>query len=153
MKRVNDFREACLYGTRLKTWEPDEIASFASPNGVKFQTSVWSISAISLSLMCVISQFVNVEAMPLFKQNGENHTLDSWPTLFYSKVKNSSMFQILELLASELFEWVIQLLYLVEITSGKELKEPFAIRVQLYLVYINVILCCLSFSYAVIRQM
>ena len=49
VKEKNDFRKACLYGLRLKTWHPATIASFGTPTGVKWSTDLVSIATIMMS--------------------------------------------------------------------------------------------------------
>ena len=150
VREVNDFREACLYGLRLKTWDPKKIASFGIPNGVKFEAGVWSVSAITLSFLSIIFQFP-FGTLNSDKGNNYSEIICSRFKELFKSLNDHPLLYILLLITSESFEIIVQFLYLMQISSGDNLQLPFAIRTQLYLVFLNTVLVCISFSWSVTK--
>ena len=150
VREVNDFREACLYGLPLKTWDPKKIASFGILNGVKFEAGVWSISAITLSFLSIISQFP-LDTLNSNKRNNYSDMICSRFKEFFKSLNDHPLLYILLLITSESFEIIVQFLYLMQISSGDNLQLPFAIRSQLYLVFLNTFLVCVTFSWSVTK--
>lgn len=152
VKKVNDYREACLFGSRLKSWEVDEIASWAFPTGSKFDMTYWSFITIFTSLGAIICPAVFFYV----SQNSNTRTVDSKRCFFLTAMQlyvtdlmKDPYFAILQIFASEVFEVVIQSLYLYSISTGETLQEPGLIRLQLSLVCMNILSCAMAFIWSV----
>lgn len=145
VKLVNDFREACVDGLWLKTWDSSEIAEFAIPTGVTFEFTPWSILSIFACISCIV--------IPLNSNERESHSKLGdkiryvW-SYFQSWSKHPCVF-IFKLCLSEMTEIFIQVLYLLQISRGEAIMGPLNIRVQLYIIFTNVTLWCIAFVWAV----
>ena len=131
----------------------DEIASWAFPTGSKFETTYWSFITIFTSLGAIICPAVFF----YLSQNSSNGgKVDSKRCFFLTVMQlyvtdlmKDPYFAILQIFASEVFEVVIQSLYLYSISTGETLQEPGLIRLQLSLVCMNILSCAMAFIWSV----
>ena len=135
MKSTNDYRKACLYGHRLKTWESAVIANWARPVDIKYEATAWSFISTLATLTAISSAYYF---------SGTN---DNVSPGFYSKMMRflrGPSVVVLQILSSEVMEITIQTLYLFSISSGDHLERLGLIRLHLLLICTNIILYSIS---------